>query len=197
MRDVAPHVHVKWSGVARRLRACPSGCLRQAVSLRSAVLFDELDRVVVNVRIAPALALLLPAARFIAADHVDAIRARLLIRPDVPLAEVPRRVALPFQKLGDRDALAEAAIRRIRRVARGPLARHQPRARRAARHARRVELREACAIARESIDIRRARIRMPVTAEVREAGIIGEDEDDVRHCFRSLHRNGKGAKRRE
>ena len=38
---------------------------------------------------------------------------------------------------------------------------------------------DARAVAREVIDVRRARIRMPVAMQVAAAEVIGEEEDDV------------------
>ena len=60
-------------------------------------------------RVAPAIiAALFPAALFVlalVADGIKAVSPRLLHRPEVPFAEVPRGVALLFQQLDDRSQI--------------------------------------------------------------------------------------------
>jgi hypothetical protein len=142
MRDVAPHVDVE-----------------RAVF----VFLDEVNRRVIDLRVAATLAwFLLAAALNTGGGAVQAVNARLLFRPNVPFAEVAGRIASLLQQLGNRHAVAEAAVGRILCERGRELRGHEARAAGTAGDARGVALEEARAVARELVEVRRLGIRMAV-----------------------------------
>ena len=146
------------------------------------MLLDELDGRVINVRVAPTIivAFFLPALFLLArSDGINTVSPRLLNGANMPFAKVACGVALLFQQFGDGDVVRKAAVRGVGRIRRRKLRGHQPRARRAAGGTRGVELPEARAVAREGINVRRTRIRMPVAMQVAAAKIVHEEENDV------------------
>jgi hypothetical protein len=128
---------------------------------------------------------------------------------EVPFADHARGVAPGAERLRE-EHLADREGQRVgRRRAVGGRIAEQPVARRIAAGEQRgpcrgtirrrcVELREACALRRESIEGGGAVLRVPVAAEVTPAEVVGEDENEIGRGRRRLgSRNRRGPDRRE
>ena len=121
-----------------------------------------------------------------------------LDRPaEVPLAHHAGRVALLLHHLRERQlALVEAELEpRLHRPldadAIGITTGQERRARRRADRLRDVEIREAHALAREPVEVRRRETLRPIDADIGVTEVIGQDEDDVRRPFRRGGRAGR------
>ena len=165
---------------------------------------DEVGEIALLAMLGLALPQVVRAARVAMAEVVDAARHRpeeLVVAraqraergriAEVPLAGERRAVAGRLQQRRQRRVLGRQAQRRaasalaVDRLLGGAAqpvliaAGHQGEARRRAHRRVRVALREADALARHRVEHRRDRNAAAVAAEVGEAEVVGDDEDEV------------------
>ena len=82
----------------------------------------------------------------IVVNHINAIRARLGIRPDVPFAKMPSAIAVALEQLGDGHRVPKAVVGHIFRKTSRMATGHRPGSARATGHTRNIRLRIARAL---------------------------------------------------
>jgi len=169
----------------------------EGLSLTMALL-DERDRVARVFMHRHLLAGTIESAVGIVAVFARQRRVRNHVVGEVPLAEVGGGVPALFQKPRQQRSLRVQPIGHVPPlvagdpgevsvdvVAGGEVACHHGGAARRTNPAGDGEAMEISALGRQPVDIRRLDIRMPVTAKIAPAPVIGKDEEDVRFSSRS------------
>ena len=165
MRDVAPDVQIKWL-------------------LFSGGLFEKRNRAIHQMRVPATGGLVVLFRGPVVINHINAIRARLGIRPDVPFSKMPRAITVALEQLGDGHRVAKAVVGHIFRKPSRMTTGHRPGSTRATGHARDIRLCVARSLLGKLIQRRRLGIGMAVAAQIAIAKIISKDKDNVRFVVR-------------
>ena len=151
---------------------------------------DEPDGLVGDLGVAAADVLVVAAEDF---DLVEPVGPRLVLRAEVPFAEVPGGVAAALQQVADGERPAETEPRRVLGEAGREAPGHEAGAARAAGGPGDVEPAEEGAVGGEAVDLRRLGVGMAGAAEIPVAEVVGQQEHDVGGPGRAV---GGGSRRR-